>query len=155
MADFGFVRQQAVSDGATARFTLYGIQMPTGDNPVLVGRYAGEANRPYYNALLKRQAKRVQATQAALRANAVTPEMIALNRDDDRELFPRFVLTGWENVCDAKGKPVAFSEENARDFLEALPNEDFDEVRGFFSNRSQFRQADAITAEEAVAEGNA
>jgi hypothetical protein len=155
MADFGFVRQQAVSDGATASFTLYGIEMPNGANPVLVGRYAGEANRPYYNALLKRQAKRVQRTQAALRAGMVDPEMLAQNRDDDRELFPRFVLTGWAEVCDAKGKEVPFNEQNAADFLAALPNEDFDDARNFFSNRSNFRKAESMTTEEAVAEGNA
>lgn len=156
MADFGFVKEQSIKVDATAKFTLYTIQMPDDTNPVLIGRYAGEANKPYYNAVLREQAKGVAAKQAALKAGAISAEMLAEGRELDRELFPKFVLTGWENVLDSEGKLVPFNEQNAADFLAALPNEDVDDVRNFFGTRTNFRTAQkSIISDEAIAEGNA
>lgn len=154
MADFGFVKDQGVKGDAIARFTMYGITMPDGANPVLIGRYAGEANRPYYNEMLKRQMKTVSAKQAAFKAGAVNPEMIGETRDMDRELFPKFVLTGWENVTDGSGKAVKFNADDCRGFLEALDNEDFDDVRNFFGNRVNFK-GNTPSTDEAITEGNA
>lgn len=154
MADFGFVKEQGVSPEDLIEFTIYTITMPNGKHPTLVGRYAGESNKPYYNALLKKQMKTVSAKQAAFKAGTINEEMVGENREQNRELFPEFVLTGWRDVTDGKGKDLKFTKADCFDFLCALPNEDCDDVFNHFSNRVNFKK-DVPTVETAVDEGNA
>ncbi len=107
----------------TVPFEFYQIE----GEPTLECLAATEANRPYHNALLKRNAK----LAARFRAGRVSREMLARNRDEDRELYAKFVVKGWTNVKDDKGKSVAFTPEACLDFLKALPNYLFDELRMF------------------------
>lgn len=129
MSNFSHLRALEVRD-KTARCTIYQIK----GEPVLVVRPATEANKPYFNAVLKRTRKNVRAVQAG----AISQAMIAENRSEDRELFPKHVVVGWEGVSDSHGAAVPFSEEACAEFLEALPDWLFDEVRNFAGNSANF-----------------
>ena len=109
---------------------------------VLIGRIAGEANKPYYSALLLKAG--ASARRLRSNANRLTPEMIAQNRQQDIDLFPKFVLTGWEGPdgsvgpVDASGEPVAYTEDACRAFLSALDDTDVDFIRNEFATVTNF-----------------
>jgi hypothetical protein len=136
--DFSYLRDLEVRD-KTARCTIYQVK----GEPVLIVRPATEANKPYFNAVLRRTRRNVRAVQAG----AVSAAMIAENRAEDRELFPKFVVSGWEGVRDGSGQDVPFSEDACACFIEALPDWLFDEVRGFAGNSANFTGGDVIDAE--------
>lgn len=129
--DFSHLKNLDVKD-KTARYTIHQIA----GAPVLIMNPATEANKPYFNAVLKKSRRNVRA----LKAGAISQVMIAENREQDRELFPRCVVTGWEGVTDAKGKTVEFSRENCEAFLRALPDWIFDEVRNFAGDSINFTE---------------
>lgn len=125
---FGHLKQLEVVD-RTARFTLHAIKLLSEDAPapVLIVRPASEANKGYFNALLKHS--RTYAAQ--VQAGAVTESAIAENRKQDVALYAAHVVIGWENVVGADGSPVSFSKEACADLLGALPNWLFDDLRMF------------------------
>ena len=123
----------------TASFTIYQVE----GEPKLILAPATEANKPYFNALLKRSRK----NQRRLQGGSFTAAVIAENRDDDRELYPKHVVKGWEDVVNSEGEPAEFNQENVLAFLGALPNWLFDEVRTFATEASSFVE-DVVDAEE-------
>lgn len=129
MTDFGHLKKYDVSENK-AVYSLYQI---AGDVKLHV-LHAGETNVPYFNEVLRRQAKNARIVSAG----RLNQQFLAANRNEDRELFAKHILVGWENVCDTSGTEVPFSCENARDFLNALPDWIFDEVRTFAANATNF-----------------
>lgn len=127
MADYGHLKSKRLP---TATMTMYNVV----GEPKLTGVYAGEANKRYFNEMLRR------AEQLAKRKAKVSVELIKEQRDRDRELFPKFVLTAWSDVTDVNGVVIAFSATECEAFLKALDDEQFDEVREFFKDVSNFRE---------------
>jgi hypothetical protein len=130
MADFGHLRKLEVSDVKTVRLPIYQLE----GEPVLIVAPAGEANKKYFNELLKRSRKNMRRIQS----QQFTAGLVAENRDDDRRLYSLFVIKGWEGVTDATGKAAQFTEENVKSFLDALPDWLFDEIRQFCTNMQNF-----------------
>ena len=95
---------------------------------------ATEANKPYFNALLKRSRK----NQKRLQGGSFTASVIAENRDDDRVLYPKHIVKGWDKVVDSEGNPAEFNHENLVGFIAALPDWLFDEARTFATEESNF-----------------
>jgi len=139
--DFSHLRALEVRD-KTATVTLFQVS----GEPLFVVKPATEANKSYFNAVLKRTRKNVRAVQAG----AISSAMIKENRDEDRELFPKFVVTDWGRVKDSNGQDVPFSEEACSQYLEALPDWLFDEIRNFAGNSANF--ADGVIDAEGSAE---
>jgi hypothetical protein len=131
MTDFSHLKTLDVKD-KTARCPIHQIA----GAPVLIMKPATEANKPYFNAVLKKSRRNVRA----LKAGALNQAMIAENREQDRELFPRFVVVEWEGVTDAGGEAVGFNRENCEDFLRALPDWVFDEIRNFAGDSINFTE---------------
>lgn len=148
MVDFGHLRRLHVGGAATAEYEIVEVD----GSPTLVGVFAGETNEGYYNALIRRSTK----NQRRFRASKIGAKELQENRDQDRELFPKFVIKGWSNVMDSNGDPVEFSEENCAQFLKAIPDYLFDDVRNFFGNPSSFVAGgdDPVDAEDAEDLGN-
>jgi hypothetical protein len=136
--DFSHLQKLDIKD-KTARYSFYQIR----DEPTLILRPANEANKQYFNAVLSKSRKNVRAIQAG----HVNQSMIAESRNKDRELYPSFVVVGWENVVDSQGEEVPFSSEACRDFLNALPDWLFDELRTFAAKSSNFAE-DRVDAGE-------
>ncbi len=135
MADFSHLTVLEVTQDATARYTLHQITV-NGKTPTLIVAPATEANKPYFNALLKRAGKSAKA----IRAGAVNSGMIEENRDEEQELYPRYIIKGWEDMIDAAGNEVDFSREECVDFLSKLPSWIFDDLRQFCGNPASFTE---------------
>lgn len=107
----------AAAPEATRRYNL-GISTAT-DAPTveLVVKFAGESNRPYWNAMFKR----LNVAQARARAagEKFTPEQFAMTRSDNIELYAAHIIVGWEHVTD-EGKVLAFTPDLALKLLTAL-----------------------------------
>lgn len=127
--DFNYLKKLDIKS-KTAQYSIYQIE----DEPVLTLRPATEANKPYFNAVLKRSRRNIRAVQSG----AINNKILSENRDEDRELFPRYVITSWKGIKDSQGKDVEFSIESCRSFLEALPDWVFDEIRSFAGNSANF-----------------
>lgn len=112
------------------------VDMPElSDKARIAVKPATEANVPYYNNLLRRAAARARR---AARTDRITVEDAAANRSDDRDLYPRYVLSNWENVLDVDGKVVPFSADNVREFCAKLPDWLFDRIRNVASTPERF-----------------
>ncbi len=135
MADFSHLNVLEVTQDKTARYTLHQITV-NGKTPTLIVAPATEANRPYFNALLKRAGKSAKA----IRAGAINAGMVEDNRDEDKDLYPRFIIQGWEDMIDATGKDTAFSKTECVDFLDQLPSWIFDDLRQFCGNPANYTE---------------
>lgn len=96
------------------------------DNARLLLRPATDANPGYQNGLLRFAASRLRRTASSRMAAKVD---IDESREDDRKLYPEFVIAGWEGIEDSDGNLVPFSREAAAEFCEQLPAWLFDRVR--------------------------
>ena len=137
--DFGLSGLELTKD-TTAVYTLYALE---GD-PSLVVATALETNKNYYNAVLRKAKKNLRR----IRSGTVSAEQLREQRDDDRVLFAKHVVKGWNNLVDSKHKPVPFSEKNALSFLKQLPDWIFDEVRSWCGDANNFLAEDDMTEEE-------
>ena len=139
------------------KFTLSGssvIRMAfpaLGSKAVLLLAPALECNSQYYNAMLKMSGQR---QRQLAKAKSVTAADIDMARDEDRVLYPRFVIKGWEGVdgdgdgLDENGY-VPFTRENAQKLCHQLPLELMDDIRAEASTPSRFYADDEIPAPDA------
>ena len=130
MTDFSNIQRQGNGASKTARYTFYEVK----SEPWLEVVPATERNKPYFNALLKSQ----QRNRRTLRSGSITVDTIRRSRDEDRALYAKHIVKGWGNVQDAKGKAVGFSPDECADFLKALPDWLFDDLRNFASDLQSF-----------------
>ncbi len=133
MTDFSHLKELEVTAEKTARYTLHQITV-NGKSPTLIVAPATEANKPYFNRLLKRAGKSARQ----VRAGAISANMLDENREEDKELYPKFVVKGWEDMIDAKGADTTFSVSICAEFLNALPAWLFDDCRNFCGNPANF-----------------
>jgi len=133
MVDFSHLEQLDVTKDRTAEFTLHSIEV-NGVSPTIIVAPATEANKAYFNALLKRAGR--SARQVA--AGKINAGMIQENREEDRALYPAHIIQGWKDMLDADGSEVEFSRENCADFLNALPGWLFDDLRNFCGKPENF-----------------
>lgn len=131
MSKFDF-RSLDVKVDRTARITLYDVNPEK--PPVLICKPGTAANKPYFNAVLKRGQKNARR----LRAGKMTAAMMDESRNEDRELYPKHVIVGWENVVDIDGAAVPFTAMDCEDFLMALPDWIFDDVRNQLADPTTF-----------------
>jgi hypothetical protein len=117
--------------------------------PALWVRPALESNRAYFAARLKSLQQRRKAS-----ARRVSQADFEAAREIDRELYPRYVVVGWENVLNAAGEQAFFNRENCEAFLRALPDWLLDELRNYCSEPGNFAGALELTDEETEDLGN-
>ena len=137
MSKFSHLKANRVKADATAKYFLYQITV-NGVSPTLIVKPATELNKPYFNALLKRSSK--TARRAA--TGKIDPGVIAQNRKEDRQLYPLYVVVGWKDLIGDDGKEVAFSKEDCADFLAAIDDWIFDDLRNFCGAASTFADDD-------------
>lgn len=127
MTDFSHLKKLEIA--GTAEYPMPEL----GEGTVLTVKPSGESNKEYFNALLR-------ATGAGKRQKKrkVDAAMVAEIRNQDKELYPKYVIVGWEGLYDAKGAKVKFSPEAAADLLAQLPDYIFDGVRGFCGEPESF-----------------
>lgn len=143
MTNFSHLRSLQVQQDTTVEFTFYRI----GGEPTLSVRHAGQENRDFFNAALKKSkqaARRLRGRQGA----APSHEDIERARREDAALFAKHIVTGWEDVLDADGEAVEFSEEVCLEFLLAIPSDMFTELRAFCLDINNFREDDSMGDDE-------
>lgn len=134
MANFDFSHLK-VEASKTATYTLYQLE----GEPHLELAPAGEVNKPYFNDALRRLKKR----QAQIKATGIDASLVRANRVEEYDLFAKHIVKNWHGVVDSTGADVPFSEDNAREFLAALPTDLFDAIRDFAADLSNFREGEA------------
>ena len=135
MTDFSNISALQISETASTEFIFFGIH----GEPSLDVRPATQENKPFFNAVLLKN-KQAQRKAKGRRAQAPTAQTLAEARTNDIELFVEYIITGWRNVLDAKGKAVKFSKDVCKQFLEAIPGDMFDELRLFCLEIANFRE---------------
>jgi len=111
---------------------------------------ATDANPGYQNGLLRMAGSRLRKT-AARGAKSIDVEQ---SREDDRLLYARHVVVGWEGIEDAEGQPVPFSREVAEEFFAVLPAWIFDRIRIFAMVPENFLNADEPVVDTRALAGN-
>jgi hypothetical protein len=113
---------------------------------------ATEANPSYYSAMLKMSGKRVRRLA---KMDNITAEDAQQSRDEDRVLYPLFVIRGWENFegddavdLDENGH-VPFNRRNAQLLCDELPPHMMDRLRNEASTPERFYPEDEITPPDA------
>lgn len=138
MSKFGYLKKLQVAEKPV---DLRLVDLP--GEPVLHVLSATEANRKFWRELLARRPNDVG------RGKRFTAEAIARDRDEDRDLYPGRVVVGWTGIVGEDGKPVPFSVADCTEFLAALPDDLFDEIRAFCTKASHFRES-TFDVEEAA-----
>lgn len=134
MPNFGKLNELTVTANTTAECKLFHITV-NGKSPILVVAPATEVNKPYFNE----QLRRVSSSVKQVKAGAINASMLEEGRDDDRELYPKFVIKGWRDMLDHEtGEEIKFSRKVCEEFLQALPDHVFDYIREFAANTSSF-----------------
>lgn len=128
---FNHIRKLAVAPSATSKFIFYQIQ----SRPSLTVKPTGEANPQYMNAMFKRS----KGVARRLRAGDLSVDLLEETRDIDLQLYPKFVVTGWDDVETDSGEEAPFNADLVGQFLEALPDDMFDELRAHCGDLSNFR----------------
>lgn len=131
MVDFSHLDRLKVSDNKQQEYVIYEVM----GTPKLFLMQATEANKPYFNALMKEGQKSFRRMKHA----GVTAAAMKDSRNRDRKLFSLYVIKGWSGVKDVDGKEVPFSADACKELLCALPDDVFDNVRDFAGEVSNFR----------------
>lgn len=147
MAKFGNLKKQFDPAGRTSVMTLpICWTKPDGTRvyPRLHMVYAGETNKPWTNAVNAFNAKTGLARKAM--AGQQGADELALQRDKD--LYPKHVIKGWSDVVDDDLTPVPFTEADCREYLEALPQWVFGEIRMYAVQAANFLPPEVPTPDE-------
>ncbi len=128
MVDFSNVAKLKF-DGKPVPFIIDELE----GSPTLFVLPANDSNEELLNYVLKNSAKLTRLSRQKADAN-----MLAATRKQDRDTYSRFVIKGWDDVVEASGKAVPFSQQNCHDFLTALPDFIFDRLRNFCMTPANF-----------------
>lgn len=138
MANFSHLSGLQVDRETTARYPFDNIVV-NGRSPTLIVRPATQDNKPYQREMFRRNegmARRLNARRGM--SDKQVLEAGEKLRAIWREIFPQTVVVGWEDVLDADGTDLPFSEENCREFLAALPNWMADDFFAFCTRPDSF-----------------
>lgn len=145
MSKFSHLKPLQVTVDDVVPYTFKGI-LVNGVNPVLYVKPAAECNKPYFNEVLKTQGRKVSDV---VEGN-IDVGILAENRNQDRELFPKYIVDRWDmkTIIDSDGNQVEFSYENCKDFLDSVPNDEFDKFRHFCATLKNFKKETSINVGE-------
>jgi len=145
MADFSYLKSLDVGGTQTTVYDMSQISI-NGLTPKLTVAPATDANKPYFNEVLRLANK----ASKSMKRGRVSASMISENRNDDRSLFPKYILKGWTDVQGSDGVDVQFSVAEAKEFIEALPDWLFDDLRSFCGDPANFVNSVDIDVEDRI-----
>lgn len=131
----------------TAKFDLHEM----GPEARLIVKPATSANVEYHNNMMAMGGARLRRLA---QADTISAEDAQKSRDEDRQLFPRFVIIGWENIPgDPNGEEADVLDENghcpfrrkyALQLCQQLPDHIFDRLRNFAATPRNFYPEGAV-----------
>lgn len=128
--DYGYLNVE----GKTARFDLPWISPDAYLEVRPVGMDGGE-NPAYQEAMVARSSNRQRI--ASVSEKWIT-EQQRQQIEDDRDLYPRYVIVGWGGIKDRRGREVRFSVEACTAWMRALPLWIFRRLRVFCMRPESF-----------------
>ena len=140
MTDFSHLKQYNADESETKEYPLTEL---SGDY-VLIVKQANESNKPYMSEVLRQSGGGRGQRKKKIKIDGKYLEKI---REMDKEIYPKFVITGWKGVVDSDGKEVKYSEKKCAEFLQALPDWIFNPLREFCVAPENFLSA-VIDSEE-------
>lgn len=111
-------------------------ELPSSSLARLLIKPMGESNQPFYNAMLRMSGSRKRLMLA--RGSEVDTEFMEQNRQDDRELFPLYIIADWEGVEDEDGNVVPYSRDACKELCAQLPHWSFDRIRNHAATPERF-----------------
>lgn len=149
-ADFDFLQSAELSE--TVQYTIAEIKL-LDKHPILTVKQANKYNSDFFPAFQRDYPKLARKIQIQNRSETESLGILpdALQKEivsADKDLFSKYVITGWENVVDGEGKAVKFSQKSCANFLEKLPDWIFDRLRTFCGNVNNFRPASTLEIKE-------
>ena len=108
--------------------------------------HAGQSNTRYYDAVLLKATKRIRTNRGV---QAVTTDMVAQTRNEDRDLFGQFIVKGWTGIKDDEGNDVPYSVPHAKELMHAMPDWMFDTLQQFAQDPKNFFDDPPATDAEA------
>ncbi len=139
MSQFDHLKALHVTATATADFIFEHLE----GMPSLTCRPATDINEGFFNAVLKAGKQASRKAKAIRKLKGKQEKDLAAQKEkarlDDIELFVDHIVVGWDDVVNKKGKPVEFTTENLRQFLQAIPPEMFHDLRVFCLSIENFR----------------
>lgn len=112
--------------------------------------------KAYQNGVLRLAASMDEKERDLLseRASAGAFEALDAIRPIDLQLYPKHIILSWRGIQDVDGHDVEFSVEACREFLAAIPDLTFDEIRMGASLPGNFGLEDAQEVRVEVLAGN-
>ncbi len=110
----------------------------------LIVKPATPENKRYNAASLHLSAKR---QRRIVQTGSMTKAEADDDRNEDRVLYPKYVIVGWRGIFNKAGELVPFSPEACAKFIKVLPLYLFDRLRMFCLKPERF-----VTAGEDVAD---
>ena len=139
MSKFEHLKKQDVAGDKTIEYVMNQLV----GEPVLHVLPATESNKPFWNATLRALNKKKNYNK-----RNVTAGMIEQNRKDDKDMYPLYVIKGWDNMLDGKGGTIPYTAEDCVDFVNSLPDYIFDALRDFVTDNTNF--VDFLDVDELV-----
>ena len=143
MSKFEHLKSLVVTGDDVSDFTFYEIE----GAPVLECAPATSVNKPFFNAVM-RMGKAAARKMRGRKNQIPTAAQLSEVRRQDITLFVEFIVKGWRNVVDKEGNPVEFNAQECQEFLFAIPEDMFDELRAFCLDISNFRDQDEMDPDE-------
>jgi hypothetical protein len=131
--DFSQLKKLDVNSSTIVEYPL--TEFTCDEKPVLLLRSPSEGNKGYTNGILRLTGQSDGGRKRKLKIDASLMDDM---REEDRALYPEFVIVGWRNIVDASGVDVEFSVDACKEFLEQLPNWIFDGLRLFAQDPESF-----------------
>ena len=126
---FEHLEKVKLSKNVTAEYHMSQIEID-GKIPVLTVKPATDLNSQLTSALLKKQ--------KTSRKRKIDVRLLEESRQEDRELYSKYVIVDWKNVIKIDGKEAPFTQQNCLKFLEAISDWIFDELRAFCGKGENF-----------------
>jgi hypothetical protein len=142
MSNFSHLKKLNIDESRTAEYVLNELDPPV----KLTVRPASEANKQYFNAVIRLSKKR------SGKKTSISLKSIEEDRKDDLPLFAKYIIVDWSNCVDASGKEVEFSSEECEEFLTQLPSYLFNQIRVFCSDITNFYPEEDDTTDEELGE---
>ena len=129
--------------GKTAKYELTELmETPT---PFLIVKPAGASNPEFFNAWLAKTGASIQRLSrpgARLSADNAQRTIEAI-----RELFPKYIVSGWSNVKTNDGDVAPYSESACRELFAALPDWILEGLNAFCNDPSNFVDREPVDIE--------
>ena len=136
MAEFGYLKKLEITGESVAVYTFAGVV----GKPAVKVRPANDYNPKFWSAKVALSRTHADMQQALAAAGVGDNDTAALVRQIDRQLYPTHIVIGFERApYDGKTKQrVQGTVEEVREFIHALPDNLFDELRDFCISRNTF-----------------